>query len=169
MNQMMLHAKGDYIVIIDNDTDVPDNWLRSMIEIYEKIPNTGIVALHSLMEKHEVRELNGVRVRPGDWVFGVRLFHRSLMEKVGCICEDYGVYGLDDADFSHRVRLAGLHQYYLDGIEAVHRGWDLGENSAYRKMKDACLAAHGDVFKTNISRYVDTGNYFIPFPPKQDA
>jgi hypothetical protein len=57
-----------------------------------------------------------------------------------------------------------LHQYYLDGIEATHKGWDSGEKTAYRKMKDECLEAHGDILKANLKRYEDTGDYFIPFP-----
>lgn len=165
MNQMMLRAKGEYFVLLDNDTAVPPGWLRRLVETFESIPNSGQAALWSLMEKHEPRELNGVLVRPGDWVFGVRLFHKSLMWKIGCICEDYGVYGLDDGDWSHRIRLAGLHQYYLHGIEAEHKGWDIGEQSQYRKMKDDCLAAHGEILKRNVEKYVNTGQIFIPFSP----
>lgn len=165
MNQMMLRAKGDYIVLIDNDTEVPAGWLRRLVETFEAIPNTGQAALYSLMEHHAPADINGVRVRPGDWVFGVRLFHRSLMEKIGCICEDYGVYGLDDGDWSLRIQLAGLHQYYLDGIEATHRGWDTSEQTPYRKMKTACLDAHGHVREANFAKYKNTGEIFIPFPP----
>jgi O-antigen biosynthesis protein len=169
MNQMMLRADGDYIVLIDNDTAMPRGWLRHLVETYEAIPKSGIAALYSLMERHPVQTINNRKVRVGEWVFGERLFHRSLMEKVGCICEDYGVYGLDDADFSHRVRLAGLLQYYLaePELEAIHMGWDIGEQSQYRRMKDECLGAHGEKYKANIRKYVETGNYFIPFPELQ--
>lgn len=165
MNQMMLRAKGDYIVLMDNDTAMPNGWLRAMVAAHKTIPETGQVALYSLMERHPVKALNGLQVCPGDWVFGERLFHRSLMDRIGAICMDYGNYGLDDADWSHRIRISGLLQYYLHGLEAVHRGWDIGERSAYRQMKDACLQVNGDVFRSNIAKYEATKELYVPFPP----
>ena len=163
MNRMMQQSTGEYIVLIDNDTEVPYGWLRNMVETYESIPNTGQVALHSLMELHDKKEINGVTVRPGDWLFGVRMFHRSLLDRIGAICEDYGVYGLDDSDWSHRIRILGLIQYYLDKVYAAHLGGDVGETTPYRIMKNDCLSQHTQIYVSNIAKYIETGEVFIPF------
>lgn len=75
-------------------------------------------------------------------------------------CEDYGVYGLWDSDYSLRATSTNERTFTERG-EVLHFGDDVGQNSAYRKMKDQSLAKAVPFFSANKIKY-EAGDYFIP-------
>ena len=72
-------------------------------------------------------------------------------------CEDYGVYGLWDGEYSLRAELAGLTNVYVYGMKSIHEGHDTEEQSEYRKMKTESLEAAKEKFSQNIKKYKETG------------
>jgi GT2 family glycosyltransferase len=84
----------------------------------------------------------------------------TLRNKLGKFCEDYGVYGLWDSDYSIRAAKAGFENYYIPGLKSDHFGNDVGENSEYRKMKDESLNKALPIFSKNREKY-EKGEVYI--------
>lgn len=172
-NQMMLQARGDWFCLLDNDIEITrKDWLRDLVETYEAVPNSGMAGIHSDLlcpEQHAPVEVAGKVIHPAlppkeDAVFGTRLFGRTVVKKVGYFSEEYGPYGLVDNEYNTRVHHSGFVNYYIDGPSCLHIGMDVGENSAYRRMKDESMRHGSVVLAANMRRYFETGNFYIGPP-----
>lgn len=164
LNQMILRAKGEFLCVIDPDIELPAHWLAKLVEANRAIPESGLASIHCVLCFWPPRAINGIIVHPGDEVFGVKFFHRRLLDKVGWFCEDYVPYGVEDADYNLRCRETGLLNYYVDGMSANHLGGDCGDGGPYRRMKDESLKRVGPIFWANRDRYRTTGNYYVGPP-----
>lgn len=168
LNQLLLRAKGDAFCVIGPDIWQPDNWLLSLVETYFAIPNSGIAGIHCVMQDGILKYVNGIKIMVTDGaIFGSAFWSREILNKVGYYCEDYGFYGLGDSDFGMRVQLAGYTNYYLHGMRSVHLGHDIKEGSEYRKMKWECLKKHKSILQANLSRYKETGKFYVGAPIKK--
>lgn len=171
-NQMMLRAKGDLLVFLDDDTELQQNWLLDMVETYEAVApfiENGVAGIHSLLDLHEPKALGDVVIHPAlppkeDAVFCTRMLDRQVIKKVGYFCEDYGPYGLVDNEYTSRVHHSGFTNYYIGSQRAEHLGWDICDGTEYRRMKDESMRAAGPIFLANMKRYFDTQDFYVPPP-----
>lgn len=126
-------ATGDYVVITGCDMLMPDNWLATMVEYIEKIPNTGVACMYS-QPIHKVPErirglettIAGLRVQPA-LPFGRRILRRDLLiGKIGYLREDFGLYGWEDVEWGERAlrvcEKEGLLCYAIPEQIAEHLG-----------------------------------------------
>jgi len=134
-NTAMHNSIGDYIVLTGCDMLMPNNWLKTLAECFEKIPNTGVVSMYSgplkwvperIRGNIEGEEINGihiVRAMP----FGRRMFSRKLLGDVGYLREDFGLYGWEDVEWGHRAERVcdekHLLYYVLPDIIVDHIGF----------------------------------------------
>lgn len=163
VNQLILRTKTRYMCILDPDIEMPGGWGRELIRANKAIPDSGITGVHCIEKLHPAQPVNGISVCLGD-VFGAKFFSRDVVDKVGYLCEDYGLYGLEDRDYLVRVKMAGLRSYYLAGLSSTHRGDDCGQQTQYRKHKwDALKKAHPSM-ERNLARYNSTGVYYVAPP-----
>lgn len=174
-NQLFLRATGDYLVLLGNDLLNGPGWLDECIRYADKVPDSGIVGIdwgHGHIPP--VSERGGIHAH---WltpqlnrVFGTWVMRREVIEKVGFFCEDYGPYGLEDSDFNERVNRAKLQSLYVPnaGIKSTHLGHDVGEDSAYRKMKDESLARNLPIFNARMEQMNTAGWKPEPLPPMRD-
>ena len=51
-NEAIKHATGDYVVLLNNDVEVPPGWLRPLVEAMEAAPDVGAVQ-PKLLQYHE--------------------------------------------------------------------------------------------------------------------
>lgn len=126
-------ATGDYVVITGCDMLMPENWLVTMVEHIEKIPNTGVACMYSQpiskvpeRIRGEEQVINGLRVRPA-LPFGRRILRRDLLtEKIGFLRQDFGLYGWEDVEWGERALRAcareGLLCYAIPDQVAEHLG-----------------------------------------------
>lgn len=181
-NQMLLRAKGDYFCLLDNDIAMPPGWLAALVEAYERVSNSGVIGIHSLMELHDQRILRAAElilregdnapcyvIRPAmppkeDAIFGNRMFGCEVLEKVGYFSEEFGVYGLVDNHYNSRVYASGFINYYIDSHLGQHLGDDVGEASEYRAMKWRSLEAAKGTFVADIARRYAERDFYIPPP-----
>lgn len=170
LNRMIEANPSDYYVFIGNDIELPKNWLKKMVEHAEAIPEHGVIGIdwRSKESEYPRKVLNGIEVMSTTNVFGDMFISQSLRDKIGVFCEDYGVYSLWDSDYSIRATAAGRENFYLLNEKSHHFGNDVGENTAYRKMKDESMAKARPIFDANNAKY-KLGNYFIPSYTKQDV
>jgi GT2 family glycosyltransferase len=161
-------ATGDYIVITDDDILMPEGWLATFIAYLVAIPHTGVACMfhHQVRDKvRPVEEFRGVKYHPClPW--GRRIVSRELLvKKIGYLCEDFGLYGLEDIEWAHRAvricRLTGLVSYSIPGQYAYHLGPD-HESTDYRAFK---TRENDDPRKRELLEHRRTYNYpyYNPF------
>ena len=131
-NNLGIHAaKGDYLLLLNNDVTVTPGWLRRMIACAEKEPKIGIVGpmsnyvsgpqlvqqvsydtgtlagldrfAHLLAQKHAGQDQPFWRV-----VGFCMLIKRAVVEKIGGLDGRFGFGNFEDDDFSLRAQLAGF-------------------------------------------------------------
>lgn len=156
-----LSEKYDAVFTMSNDILMPEGWLAKAVEAAERIPHSGVIALHCVEKKHDPAYINDVLVYPGEYVFGNALYPKRLIESVGHFNEDYDPYGMQDSDYCHRAWQNGFINYYLDIPTSEHIGHDVGEDTPYRKMKDEGLTKCPDKWMKWTHIYKMTENYSI--------
>lgn len=153
----------DAVVTMANDILMPDNWLLHMVTAATSIPNTGMCGIHCVEKLGGDEEINGIKIHRSYTAFGNVLIPMSAINKVGYFNLDYDPYGMNDADYAHRLLNTGHINYYLHGIKSEHIGHDVGQPSDYRRMKDAGLAVAGEKWKMWNEYYQNTGNYYLEY------
>lgn len=151
-NQLILRASGDYMVLMGNDVLMPNGWLKEMVSYAEFVPKSGLIGIRCTAEIPALTFKHGCYAHflddKCDKVFGVTLFSRQLVEEIGGFCEDFDVYGLEDSNLNDRANAAGFVSLYVPATHFVstHIGGDCGDQTEYRKNKDASLERNLAVF-----------------------
>ncbi|WP_240511831.1 glycosyltransferase family 2 protein [Paludifilum halophilum] len=148
VNQGLEAARGEYIVLLNNDTLVSHRWLDQLLAVLHDerngltgplsnrvIPEQKIkVTLTKPEEIHSFcRRFN--RTDPSKWRAVPRLsgfclaFRARLIREIGRLDERFGLGTYEDDDFSHRARLAG-YRCIVAGDTYVHH---FGSRSFRRK------------------------------------
>ena len=154
---LLLHASGDFIVFLDDDMRIPENYIEEMIRCYseyskkygEKIIITG----------REIR--NGEEVTPGELTFlgyqarpfrnpenvkaivkGSTLFPRKFLEKV--YFDGVLSYGFDEVDLTQQALLMGYRIIFCPSVVNIHQhasagrekyGYLVEKNRIYEMLK----------------------------------
>lgn len=134
-------AGGDLIARPSSDMCMPDGWLRTMVEYFTAIPNTGIVAminkssLHVYQKRFYGKEevINGKTIQPAN-ALGSILFTREIIDK-GIFLPTDGLYGYDDTRWTLAVRDAGYKTYYIPGVVEDFPEEELNKYPEYVKWK----------------------------------
>jgi GT2 family glycosyltransferase len=144
-NQGMAAARGDYILLMNNDVVVTPGWLSRMVACSEKSPMIGIVGPKSnyvsgpqLVENvsYDTKDLNGLeryadefaennsgKATPCWRVVGFcMLIKRAVIDKIGGLDARYGLGNFEDDDFSLRARLAGYESRIAEDCFVHHFG-----------------------------------------------
>jgi GT2 family glycosyltransferase len=99
-------SDGRYIVLLNDDCFVSENWLAKMVKTAESDPKIGIVGarLYSI-DGYPVN----VQLTPSHPVaFALALIKREVIQKIGYLDENFKV-GQDDNDYCVRARKAGFN------------------------------------------------------------
>ena len=164
LNRMIREYPAEAYVFIGNDIQMPHGWLKTLVEYADAIPQSGVVGIDWRGLEYPKEVINGKTIKVTTNTFGTMFVTQSTRDKVGEFCEDYGPYGLWDSDYSLRCTAAGLRNYYVDGLTTTHQGHDVGQDSEYRRMKDASLKAASPIFNANRVKY-EQGDYFRTYAP----
>ncbi|MDP3027962.1 MAG: glycosyltransferase [Deltaproteobacteria bacterium] len=144
-NQGMAEAKGDYIVLMNNDVVVTPDWLERLIACAERSPRIGIVGPMSnyvsgpqLVKKvgYDTTSLAGLN--KFSWAFAKKhadqampfwrvvgfcmLIKRAVIEKIGGLDGRYGLGNFEDDDFSLRAALSGFESWIAQDCFVHHFG-----------------------------------------------
>jgi GT2 family glycosyltransferase/Flp pilus assembly protein TadD/glycosyltransferase involved in cell wall biosynthesis len=142
-NQGIQASSGEYIVLLNNDVVVTENWLGGMLECLKHGPDIGIVgpmtnnisgpqkvpsvtysAIHELDEySREFRSRNRHRRIPNRRIVGFcMLFRRQLVEEIGFLDENFGSGNFEDDDLCLRAVLAGYRNMIAGDVFIHHYG-----------------------------------------------
>lgn len=132
-NEGLLRANGDYLMTIDDDIWVPDNYDKMLVNACNRIPNLGLTGISIEKHKYGMRTINGVKmqVKKGNLNGGCLCRPRWAFERLGYFMSST-VYGLEDCDIYNRTKMAGYLCMY---IEKNGRHMDKSENKSYVAVK----------------------------------
>lgn len=137
-------AQGEFIVLLNNDTEVDPHWLEEIVAAFERHPEAGIIA--SKMKLFDRRDtfhtagdfyrFDGIPGNRGVWeidqgqydqeeyVFsacgGSAAYRRSMLEQIGLFDEDF-FYSCEDVDLAWRAQLAGWKCVYAPKAIVYHK------------------------------------------------
>lgn len=142
-NQGISAARGNYILLLNNDTVVTPGWLSGLREVLDRNPDAGIVGpmtncasgiqvvadadYASLPELFAwaatFRENNRYRVIAHRRIVGFcMLFRKDLIKKIGLLDESFGPGNYEDDDLCLRAELAGYRNLIAADVFIHHEG-----------------------------------------------
>jgi GT2 family glycosyltransferase len=158
-NQALHRARGETLVLLNNDTVVPPGWLE-MLQAWLEDPRLGLVGPVTNQAGNEARiavdyeDLAGMHrfaaARQRDargQSFDIPMLamfctamRRSTWEAVGDLDERFGIGMFEDDDYARRVRTAGLRVLCVEDVFVHHFGgasFATIEPQAYRTLFEA--------------------------------
>ncbi len=143
-NQGIEKAKGDYVLLLNNDTWVEKDFLEKLIKSFEVIPNLGCVQPRIvLMKDQENLDVCGAfwtsssflyyyglaknknldkynKIMP---VFSIKgaamMIPKKVINKIGLFDDDFWCY-YEETDFCHRLWLSGYECWYYPKTTCYH-------------------------------------------------
>ncbi len=116
--------EAEYYMKFDNDIVIQKpTWLERMVEVMDACPAFAILAYNFEPLSYSLQTINGQQVRPkvGNLGGACVLIPKRTQKQLGFWCEEYGLYGEEDADYGLRLNLAGFKQAYMEDEEiGVH-------------------------------------------------
>lgn len=146
VNQGLRHARGEFVEILNDDTEVESRWAMAALEAFadpaiaavtplvlQGPPHQGEPRIDSTGDEYHrggfARKrahgevVSSRHLRPGA-VFGASgsssFFRRQVLLQVGAFPEEFGAY-FDDIDLSFRLRRAGFSVFYQPASRVWHR------------------------------------------------
>ena len=136
-------AKGDYIVFLNNDTEVKSHWFDELVAQHKAHEHVGLTGSKLLNLDGTLQEAGGIvwatgepwnagrnsnpfdpawnYVREVDYVTGAAMcVTKSVWEEVGKFSEEYAPCYYEDTDLSFKVRDAGYKVLYVPHSEVIH-------------------------------------------------
>lgn len=142
-NEAAKATKGQYLLFLNNDTEVCENWLRSLVDLIESNSQIGMVGSKLVYPDGKLQEAGGILwsdgsgwnygrgddptkeeynyVREVDYLSGASiLLPKNLWEEIGGFDERYAPAYCEDSDLAFSVRKKGLQVVYQPLSVVVH-------------------------------------------------
>jgi len=142
-NQAAKYAKGKYVLFLNNDTQVQENWLEPLVTLIESAEDIGMVGSKLIYPDGLLQEAGGILWKDGSaWNYGNRqnpelpqfnyvkeadyisgasiMLYRWLWEKIGGFDELFVPAYCDDSDLAFTVRSLGYRVMYQPLSVVVH-------------------------------------------------
>jgi GT2 family glycosyltransferase len=142
-NAGMEAAEGEYVALLNNDTEVDPGWVAAVIDAFRRHPDAGLVASKMLLFNERNRfhtagdlyRVDGRLVNRGVWeqdegqyneedyVFsacgGSAAYRRSMLDEIGLLDDDF-FFSAEDMDLAWRAQLAGYRCIYSPKAVVYH-------------------------------------------------
>jgi GT2 family glycosyltransferase len=143
VNAGLRAARGDVLVLMNNDVEAEPGWLAALVGALERRPDVGFVASKMLSARDPTRvdsawdamglapynvghgETDGPRFSAGRYVLsacaGAAAYRREFFERVGYFDEDFFAW-FEDVEIGVRGQLAGYRCWYEPAAVVRHLG-----------------------------------------------
>ena len=154
-------AIGDYIVFLNNDTEVTEGWLDSLVHVFNTFSHVGMVGSKLIYPTGKLQEAGGIVWGSGKpWNLGNRqnsedpqfnytrqvdylsgaafMIDANVWFEIGGFSREYVPAYYEDTDLAFKVREAGYRTYYCSSSLVVHfEGMSNGRelNSGIKKFQ----------------------------------
>ena len=143
VNRGIREARGEYIALLNNDTEADPRWLEELVKALDSHPEVGLCAskmidfhkrtlidragdcftIYGLAIKRGAGERDCPEFNREEYVFGAcagaAIYRASLFEEIGPLDEDFFAY-LEDVDLSFRAQLYGYKCLYVPSAVVYH-------------------------------------------------
>lgn len=161
VNEGIQKAKGEYVLLLNNDTVLYEGFLKAMLEAIEQ--DQRIFAVSSKMLRYDDPlliddagdgySLMGWAYKRGDGkpkekydqfkrtfsaCAGAALYRKSVFEEIGYFDEHFFAY-MEDVDISYRANIYGYYNVYAPKAEVLHIG-SATSGSRYNVFKVGLVA-----------------------------
>jgi GT2 family glycosyltransferase len=136
-------ARGDVLILLNNDTEAEPGWLAAVLDAFDRYPEAGSVASKMLLFDRrtvlhaagDLFRVDGTPANRGVWeedrgqyaegpVFsangGSAAYRRSMLDDVGLL-DDAFYFSLEDVDLGWRAQLRGWPCIYVPGAVVYHK------------------------------------------------
>jgi GT2 family glycosyltransferase len=137
-------ARGDYVVLLNNDTEADPGWLAALDGAFARHPHAGILASKLLLfdrRNHfhaagDYYRVDGIPGNRGVWeqdsgqydreeqVFGAcaaaAAYRREMVSQIGFLDDDF-YFSCEDVDIAWRANLAGWQVVYVPRAIVYHK------------------------------------------------
>lgn len=138
-----LQAKGDYLVLLNNDTEVTVGWLDKLVDAFTRFKSVGIAGSKLLYPDGTLQEAGGIvwntgnpwnygknmsahdprfrYARQADYLSGAALMiSREAWDSVGGLSSYLEPMYFEDTDICFKVREAGFSTWYIPSSTVFH-------------------------------------------------
>lgn len=145
----------EWFVTLDNDVLLPNGWLDECIHILENVKTYGAIGVNFEGVEYNNVNINGISFQSkprGNLGTACMVFGKSLQKMLGFFDDYNNLYGEEDADFGHRIRVLGLKLGYINN-KGNHIGVGEVDSGEYREFKDNCRKKNLNKFYENCRLY----------------
>ncbi len=142
-NAGMRAATGEFVALLNNDTEVDEGWAAAVIDAFDRHPEVGSVASKMLLFDRRdhihtagdyftldgragnrgVWQLDGGEFDHEEYVFsacgGSSVYRKTMLDQVGLLDDDF-FFSLEDVDLGWRAALAGWRCLYTPAAIVYH-------------------------------------------------
>jgi GT2 family glycosyltransferase/predicted HAD superfamily hydrolase/Flp pilus assembly protein TadD len=187
-NQAMALAKGQFLVLLNNDTVVTDGWLESLLNVFPQHPQAGLVGpmSNNVSGPQRVAEVSyrtleelpafaaafaqqhrGQSTEASRAVGFCLAMSRKLLDRIGGLDERFGLGNFEDDDLCIRARLCGFSVRIAHDSFVHHTGSQTFKGASIDYTQ--AMKKNWEIFraKWSLPPLSEAGGYVMPqkLPP----
>jgi O-antigen biosynthesis protein len=136
-------ARGNYIVLLNNDVEVTAGWIDELVAAFDRFDNVGLAGARLLYPDGRLQEAGGIVWKTGNpWNYGSRanpnapkfsyarqadylsgaavMLPKAVWDKVGGLSSYLEPMYFEDTDLAFKVRAAGYKTWFIPSSEVYH-------------------------------------------------